>query len=231
MMSMAGSERELSDGDAERIAVVLGYFGALVGRGLTETLRKDRNLRIIETDLDRASLEYSVARQMPQVAVLDEAAVVEPSILRCLRAAQPAIGIIVLAHRPALEYRMGLLAWGASCLSKEVSADGILAAVYTVADGRQMYADSDGHLVEQSRPATIASLTPREVEVLEYLSRGRTHGEIACILQLGPETVRTHSAHIRAKLGVRSSRELIGLPIPFEVGKRPSKGRTPPHRK
>jgi DNA-binding CsgD family transcriptional regulator len=52
--------------------------------------------------------------------------------------------------------------------------------------------------------------------VLEYLARGQSHGEIAHALQLGVETVRTHSAHIRAKLGVRNKRELIGLTLPLQ---------------
>jgi DNA-binding CsgD family transcriptional regulator len=68
---------------------------------------------------------------------------------------------------------------------------------------------------ERACPVTAAaSLTPRELEVLEFLSRGQSHAEIAHALQLGVETIRTHSAHIRGKLGVRSKRELIGLPIP-----------------
>jgi len=76
--------------------------------------------------------------------------------------------------------------------------------------------DVDGHLVERSCPTTAVSLTPREAEVLEYLARGQSHGEIAHALQLGVETIRTHSAHIRAKLGVRNKRELIGLTIPLQ---------------
>ena len=52
--------------------------------------------------------------------------------------------------------------------------------------------------------------------MLEFLSRGRSHGEIAHALQLGVETVRTHAAHIRGKLGVQNKRELIGLTIPAQ---------------
>jgi DNA-binding NarL/FixJ family response regulator len=114
---------------------------------------------------------------------------------------------------------MRVMAWGASCLAKDVSAADILEAVRIAADGRRVFADIDGHLVERNSPST-ASLTPREIEVMEYLARGQSHREIAHALQVGIETVRTHSAHIRAKLGVRSKRELIGLSIPLqgEVG-------------
>lgn len=202
---------DLSDGDAGRITVALGCFDALVGHGLMQILREDRELRIIGADLDYAALKHAVARWRPRVAILDEATVVELSVLERLRVAQPEIGIIVLAHRPVIADGMRLFAVGASCLSKDISAADILAAVRIVADGRRVFAPGDGHLVERSYPDGAASLTPRETEVLEYLRRGRSHAEIAHAMQLGVETIRTHSAHIRGKLGVRRNRDLIGI--------------------
>lgn len=207
---------ELADDGVGRITVVLGRFDALLGHGLMQMLREDPSLRIIGADLDRAALEHAVAAQTPRVVILDETTVVELSILERLRAAQPAIGLVVLAHLPTVAYGMRLFAGGASCVAKEAPADNILAAVHIAADGRRVFAADDGHLIERSAPVA-ASLTPREVEVLEYLSRGRTHGEIAHALQLSIETVRTHSAHIRNKLGVRRNRDLIGMPIPIRV--------------
>jgi DNA-binding NarL/FixJ family response regulator len=198
------------------ITVVVGRFSALVGLGLTQILREDQGLRILGTDLDNAALAHIVARRAAQVAILDESTTVDKaSSLERLRTAQPTTGIVVLAHRPALAYGMRLLAAGASCMSKDASAADLLAAVRVAADGRRVFASDDGHLVERSSPNSAAALTQRETEVLEYLSRARSHAEIAHALQLGVETVRTHSAHIRRKLGVRSNRELIGLRIPI----------------
>jgi DNA-binding NarL/FixJ family response regulator len=215
-MEATGAVRATSRGmiDAGRIAVVFGHFDALLSLGLQQILSADQSLQIVGTDLDCTALEHTIARDAPRVAVLDEADVVESSLLEDLRAARPAIGIVVLAHRPTVAYAMRLMARGASCLAKNVSTADILAAVYSAADGRCVFADGD-HLVERSCPATAAaSLTPREREVLEFLSRGQSHPEIAYALQLGVETIRTHSRHIREKLGVRSKRELIGLQIP-----------------
>jgi DNA-binding NarL/FixJ family response regulator len=207
------SAGEASEGSTGRIAVVLGCFDALLAHGLEQILREDRNIQIIGSDLDRAALEHSVAVEAPRVALVDELEVIDGAILGRLRAAQPAIGIVVLAHLPTVAYGMRLLGGGASCVAKEASTDNILAAVRIAANGKRVFAGVEGHLVERSHAVT-ASLTPREMEVLEYLSRGRTHGEIAHALQLGIETVRTHSAHIRNKLGVRRNRDLIGVPIP-----------------
>lgn len=206
-----------SEGGTGPITVVLGRFGVLVGRGLAQILREDERLRIVGIELDSVALEHAVARQAPHVAVLDEPSVAsaKPSLPERLRIANPETGIMVLAHRPPLAYGMRLLAVGASCISKDAYAADILAAVRIAADGRCVYASDDGHLVERSSPDSAATLTPRETEVLEYLSRAWSHAEIAHALQLGVETVRTHSAHIRRKLGVRNNRELIGLPKPM----------------
>ena len=205
---------ERADGEAG-VTVVLGRFGELVRRGLIQLLSEDRHLQIIGVDLDDIALEHTVARQSPHVVILDEATIFKSSVIERLRTARPTSGIVVLAHHPTVAFAMQLMAREASCLAKDVSAAGVLAAVHIAADGKRVFADVDGHLVERSSPTTAVPLTPREVEVMEYLARGQSHREIAHALQLGVETVRTHSAHIRAKLGVRSKRELIGLTIPL----------------
>jgi DNA-binding CsgD family transcriptional regulator len=65
--------------------------------------------------------------------------------------------------------------------------------------------------VESRVQANLASLTPREREVFEGLTRADANAEIALDLQISVETVHTHVANIRRKLGVRSKRDLIGM--------------------
>jgi DNA-binding CsgD family transcriptional regulator len=57
----------------------------------------------------------------------------------------------------------------------------------------------------------LSALTPRETEILAHLSRSRSYDEIAALLSIDIETVRTHARRVRHKLGVRTSRELIGV--------------------
>ena len=47
-------------------------------------------------------------------------------------------------------------------------------------------------------------LTPRELAVLRLLSMGRRTEEIAKVLDLGEETVRSHLKKVQGKLGVRN---------------------------
>ena len=54
-------------------------------------------------------------------------------------------------------------------------------------------------------------LSKREVEILQYLCRGRSRPYIAETLYLSENTVRTHSKNIYAKLGVHNRQELLDL--------------------
>ena len=47
-------------------------------------------------------------------------------------------------------------------------------------------------------------LTPRESEVLTWISRGKTNQEIAMILDFSPRTVNKHLEQIFRKLGVEN---------------------------
>jgi len=47
-------------------------------------------------------------------------------------------------------------------------------------------------------------MTPREAEVLGWISRGKTNREIATLLFISPHTVRKHIENIFEKLGVRT---------------------------
>lgn len=49
-----------------------------------------------------------------------------------------------------------------------------------------------------------AALTPRETEVLSWLSKGKTNRDIGDILGLSPRTVNKHLEHIFKKLGVET---------------------------
>jgi len=85
-------------------------------------------------------------------------------------------------------------------------------AVRVVAAGDALLAPSVtrrliGELARQRRPAPrgggVDELTEREVEVLGQLARGLTNQEIATALHVGETTVKTHVAHVLAKLQLR----------------------------
>ena len=79
-------------------------------------------------------------------------------------------------------------------------------------DGRGGFDPADSHVSErrQSDRRWPERLTAREREVASFLTSGYTDREVARMLGIGRRTVETHSANVRAKLGLKSRRELLG---------------------
>lgn len=59
----------------------------------------------------------------------------------------------------------------------------------------------------------IASLSPREREVLDWLSRGCSNKTIARELQISPRTVEIHRANMLAKLGANHAAEAVRVKL------------------
>jgi DNA-binding NarL/FixJ family response regulator len=57
------------------------------------------------------------------------------------------------------------------------------------------------------------SLSPREVEVLELVARGKRNKEIAESLGLGQDTVQTHLKRLFVKLGVNDRTAAVTVAI------------------
>jgi DNA-binding CsgD family transcriptional regulator len=59
----------------------------------------------------------------------------------------------------------------------------------------------------------ISRLTPREVEVLAWIARGKTEGEIAVILGISRRTVSEHTATARYKLNADTTAHAVAIGI------------------
>ena len=55
----------------------------------------------------------------------------------------------------------------------------------------------------------LATLTPREQQVLRLLALGHTNREVADLLDVSVRTAEVHRASVQRKLGVRARSELV----------------------
>jgi DNA-binding NarL/FixJ family response regulator len=135
--------------------------------------------------------------------------------------------VIVLTTFDLDEYVYAAMKAGASgFLLKDVRRDQLIAAVRTATAGDALLAPAVvRRLIERfcgepppggGVPEELAELTARELEVLELVARGLSNRQIGESLFLSDATVKTHLAHVYAKLGVRDRVQAVVLA--YETG-------------
>ncbi|GHG08958.1 response regulator [Streptomyces zaomyceticus] len=128
--------------------------------------------------------------------------------------------IVVLTTYDLDQYVYAALDAGASgFLLKDVTPEHLTAAVRLVRSGDALlapaitrrlvarFATSGGRAAAPHRE--LATLTPREREVLEALARGHSNAELAERFRLSEATVKTHVARILSKLRLRDRAQAV----------------------
>ncbi len=157
--------------------------------------------------------------RMPELNGLDAA--------REILARDTGTKVLMLTTFDIDDYVYAALRAGASgFLLKDAPADELVRAVRVVAAGdallapsitRRMIADLvSRHAAPRRSADELARLTPRETEVLELLARGMSNAEIAAVLFVSEETVKTHVGKVFAKLGLRDRAQAVVMA--YETG-------------
>jgi DNA-binding NarL/FixJ family response regulator len=137
--------------------------------------------------------------------------------------------VLILTTFDLDEYVYDALRAGASgFLLKDVTAERLFDAVRVIAAGEGLLAPTVtrrliGEFARQKpqpRPPELATLTPRETEVLRHVAEGLSNPEIAKRLVVTEETVKTHVSRMLGKLGLRDRTQAVvaayesGLVVP-----------------
>ena len=211
------------------ITVVLARFDDLLASGLRELIGRDRSLAIVASDVEHKRISVVLRAHRPDVAILDVGALVKLAEVRELSERYPATRLVLFADDPSMVMGAQSLSFGASaCLGRDTQSRDVLSAIHLASRGLQVTphvpAGLDGAIAHGQL------LTRRESEVLPLLQEGQSNAQIALVLQIGVETVRTHARNIYRKLGVSSRRELSSAPASDSELKPASTVRSSRHR-
>ncbi|MFE3857280.1 response regulator [Streptomyces griseorubiginosus] len=188
----------------------------VVRRGVTDLLDAEDDITVVG---DAASVEHALARApavRPHVAVLDVRLPDGDGITVCreLRSRLPELAVLMLTSFDEEDALLDAIMAGASgYVLKQIRGTDLVSAVRTVATGQSMLDPATtARLMRTLRteptapPDTapeIASLSPREREILALIGDGLTNREIGKRLYLSEKTVKNHISRLLAKLGVQ----------------------------
>jgi DNA-binding NarL/FixJ family response regulator len=218
------------------ISVLLADDQTLVRDGFRLILNAEADIEVVGDAGNGAEAVERAQAMRPDVVLMDirmpELDGIEAT--RRLLASVPATRVLMLTTFDLDEYVIEAFRAGASgFLLKTAPRDQLVAAVRTVHTGEALLAPtSTRKLIEQfARPPceapALATLTPREREVLYLLARGYTNAEIARELVVESSTVKSHVARLLSKLDLRDRVQAVvfayesGLVRPGET--RPSR--------
>ncbi|WP_406640215.1 response regulator [Amycolatopsis sp. WGS_07] len=199
------------------IRVLIADDQAMIREAFSVLLGAQPGIEVIGTVEDGAAAVATAQDLAPDVIVMDIRMPVLNGIEATRRITQSgsASKILVLTTFDLDEYVYEALRAGASgFLLKDASATQLAEAVRVVAHGEALLSPEItkrlitefARLSPARQPPSevrIDALTSRETEVLAHIAQGLSNTEIAAVLVVAEETVKTHVGRILRKLGLR----------------------------
>lgn len=191
----------------------------LVRRGLAELISEEPGLAVCAQTSSAEECLKKLAECQPDCLIIDISlpGMNGLELIKRVRSRYPDVKILVASmHEESLFAERSLRAGANGFISKEEATEKVIEAINRVLSG-QVYLSgpmtsrllSNVVTGEVGRKSQIESLTDRELEVFGLIGRGLATRDIAEKLHLSVKTVETHRDHIRNKLNLETTHQLV----------------------
>ncbi|MBN8215876.1 MAG: response regulator transcription factor [Spirochaetes bacterium] len=195
----------------------------IVRRGVANLINAESDLTVHGESADVNDALRRIPVEKPDVAVVDLSmgtGLLGLQLIKDLRKSGVEIPILVLSmHDESVYADRVLKAGGQGYVMKAEDTSQIIAAIRKLLLGNVYFSEKVvARLLSQrgsapangeTREANDLGLSDRELEVLQYLGSGKNTREIAAQLNLSIKTIDSHREHLKEKLGLKHSSELL----------------------
>ncbi len=202
------------------VTILLADDHQLVLGALAERLEREAGLRVVGSAADAEEAIDQVRRHRPDIVLMD----IDMPGMSSFEAARtissfrpPSRIIFVSAYTHDRYIQQALEVRAAGYVTKRESSETLIEAILEVRAGGAYFSpevqdrivvDSSGPRLATEPKARIATLTRRELEVLQYLARGSGKRDIAEASHISVKTVDTHCTNLMRKLDIH---DRVGL--------------------
>jgi DNA-binding NarL/FixJ family response regulator len=217
---MAGKQQNTP----KKSKVVIVDDHPIVRQGLAELINDQADLVTCGEAESPPQAIKVIAETRPDVAVVDISLAAGDGIELCrqVREQWPEMAILVMSmHDEALYAERVLRAGANGYVMKQEPQETVMAAIRKVLAGETHLSEkmaakllrsfSKGRSQADAPP--LERLSDRELQIFRMIGQGRSVKDIADALFLSPKTVETHKEHIKQKLNLASSNDLLRYAI------------------
>jgi DNA-binding NarL/FixJ family response regulator len=215
----------------DKVQVFVVSQQSLFQQGVEYTFSETEDIKILGTTGVNDEVLKAIDNLPPDVALvdIDGSSDVGLELARKIKQRSPNIGVIVLTSTPDdNQLFLALKAQAVAYLSKEISSDQLIDIVRRVAKGEHPINESlttrpkvAEHVLQQFQElssrseaeAFISPLTPREIEILQYIAQGYLNKQIAAELGISEQTIKNHVTSILRKLNANARTEAVVVAI------------------
>lgn len=192
------------------ISILLVDDHTIVREGYRRLLELDPDFHVVGDAQNGREAVALAGKLRPDIILMDIAMPLMNGLeatRQILRAAPDSKIIILSAHGDDIYVSNAMLAGAKGFLLKQSSSNDVGRCIRSVHAGNPV-------LPLRSRVAKpIATLTPRESEILQLIAEGKANKESAALLRIATKTVEKHREHLMAKLDIHDTAGLTRYAI------------------
>ncbi|HLW60017.1 MAG TPA: response regulator transcription factor [bacterium] len=220
---LTGTSVATAEKTPQQVRVILAIDLVLMRQGISWVLNAFEDIKVIG-EADSADEAIRVALELkPNVVLMDQELGEEDGLgaTRMIKQAMPQIEVIVMTdHLDDAKALEAIEAGATGYILKDIPGANLATAVRSVCHGRAFFhpeitrklMERLGRLARERRGAQrseTGGLTPRELDILAEVAKGRTDQEIATRFVVAEGTVKTHIRHILRKLPARNRAQAV----------------------
>ena len=197
-----------------RIRVLAADDHPVVRAGIAAMLANEPDIEVIAQASNGAEAVARFETERPDVVLMDlqMPKLDGVSAIRAIRALDPEARIVALTtYDGDADIHRALSAGACAYLLKDALIDQLVAAIRSAAAGKRVIPAPVASKLAEFTPR--ADLTPRELEVLEYVAKGLGNKEIAHAIGRSAETVKAHLENIFLKLNANDRAHAVTIAV------------------
>jgi DNA-binding NarL/FixJ family response regulator len=220
--------RWLGEGSVTRTRVLIVDDHPLFRAGVRSELEAYPDLQVIGEAASAANALEAADAVLPDLVLLDAQLRSDNALelTRQLKRRHPQVLVVIMTRIEDDEQLFQSIRSGAAAyVTKEIDAEELARVLRRVATGEYLINESvlsrphvafrvlhqfqELSVLDESEDGVFSPLTPREIEILDYVAQGNSNKEIAFQLHISDQTVKNHITSILRKLAVNDRTQAV----------------------